>query len=100
MIHHTLCTLAWQSPVAAARLKCRYYKVGAAAATDEIISAWAQAYGNPAGIPAGMESALYERSVERQGGVTGWRQFIVREETAAMSEAGDPVVANAESLTV
>ncbi|AGG70565.1 hypothetical protein SM2011_a6354 (plasmid) [Sinorhizobium meliloti 2011] len=47
-----------------------------------------------------MESALYERSVERQGGVTGWRQFIVREETAAMSEAGDPVVANAESLTV
>ncbi|MDX0953992.1 NO-inducible flavohemoprotein [Sinorhizobium medicae] len=49
------------------------------AATDDIISAWAQAYGNLADILAGMESALYERSAERPGGWTGWRQFIVRE---------------------
>ena len=49
------------------------------AATDEIISAWAQAYGNLADILAGMESDLYERSAAQSGGWTGWRTFVVRE---------------------
>lgn len=49
------------------------------AATGEIISAWAQAYGNLADILMGMESDLYERSAEQDGGWKGWRTFIVRE---------------------
>ncbi|KVQ84478.1 dihydropteridine reductase [Burkholderia multivorans] len=49
------------------------------AATDEIISAWAQAYGNLADLLAGMESGLYEQSATRVGGWTGWRPFIVRD---------------------
>ncbi|KJK10910.1 dihydropteridine reductase [Burkholderiaceae bacterium 16] len=49
------------------------------AATDEIISAWAQAYGNLADILMGIESELYERSAEQDGGWKGWRTFIVRE---------------------
>ncbi|EJO56091.1 NO-inducible flavohemoprotein [Burkholderia multivorans] len=49
------------------------------AATDEIISAWAQAYGNLADLLAGMESGLYEQSATRVGGWTGWRSFIVRD---------------------
>ncbi|MBB5503305.1 NO-inducible flavohemoprotein [Paraburkholderia sp. MM5384-R2] len=49
------------------------------AATDDIISAWAQAYGNLADILMGMESELRERSEQRLGGWTGWRPFIVRE---------------------
>ncbi|KGC07440.1 flavohemoprotein [Burkholderia multivorans] len=49
------------------------------AATDEIISAWAQAYGNLADLLAGMESGLYEQSATRVGGWTGWRTFIVRD---------------------
>ncbi len=49
------------------------------AATDEIISAWAEAYGHLANILAGMESELYERSVDRPGGWTGWRPFVVRD---------------------
>ncbi|KVR43103.1 NO-inducible flavohemoprotein [Burkholderia multivorans] len=49
------------------------------AATDEIISAWAQAYGNLADLLAGMESGLYEQAATRVGGWTGWRTFIVRD---------------------
>ncbi|MDN8012691.1 NO-inducible flavohemoprotein [Burkholderia multivorans] len=49
------------------------------AATDEIVSAWAQAYGNLADLLAGMESGLYEQSATRVGGWTGWRTFIVRD---------------------
>ncbi|MGO4809799.1 NO-inducible flavohemoprotein [Cupriavidus sp. 2MCAB6] len=49
------------------------------AATGEIISAWAQAYGNLADILMGIESELYERSAEQDGGWKGWRTFIVRE---------------------
>ncbi|MGR3908974.1 NO-inducible flavohemoprotein [Burkholderia sp. SR8] len=49
------------------------------AATDDIISAWAQAYGNLADVLMGMESSLYEQSSERLGGWTGWRTFVVRE---------------------
>ena len=49
------------------------------AATDEIISAWAQAYGNLADLLMGIESDLYEKSAARLGGWTGWRPFVVRE---------------------
>jgi nitric oxide dioxygenase len=49
------------------------------AATDEIISAWAQAYGNLADLLMGMESDLYEQSDAKLGGWTGWRTFVVRE---------------------
>ncbi|MDR3099785.1 MAG: NO-inducible flavohemoprotein [Paraburkholderia sp.] len=49
------------------------------AATDDIISAWAQAYGNLADVLMGMESELYEGSTGQLGGWTGWRSFVVRE---------------------
>jgi nitric oxide dioxygenase len=48
------------------------------AATDDIISAWAQAYGNLADILMGMESGLREETAVRLGGWTGWREFVVR----------------------
>ncbi|SKC99448.1 Ferredoxin-NADP reductase [Burkholderia sp. YR290] len=48
-------------------------------ATEDIVSAWAQAYSNLADMLMGMESELYEGSVERLGGWTGWRTFVVRE---------------------
>jgi nitric oxide dioxygenase len=48
------------------------------AATEDIISAWAQAYGNLADILMGRESQLREQTVEEPGGWTGWREFVVR----------------------
>lgn len=66
-------------PIVGENLLAAIKEVLGAAATDEIISAWAQAYGNLADILAGMESELYERSAERSGGWTGWRRFVVRD---------------------
>jgi len=47
------------------------------AATDDIISAWAQAYGNLADILMGRESELREETAGETGGWTGWREFKV-----------------------
>lgn len=52
------------------------------AATDDIISAWAQAYGNLADILMGMESSLGEETSEQPGGWVGWRDFVVRAKQA------------------
>jgi nitric oxide dioxygenase len=48
------------------------------AATEDIISAWAQAYGNLADILMGRESQLREQTVGEPGGWVGWRQFVVK----------------------
>jgi nitric oxide dioxygenase len=47
------------------------------AATEDIISAWAQAYGNLADILMGRESELREQTAQETGGWTGWRAFRV-----------------------
>jgi nitric oxide dioxygenase len=47
------------------------------AATDDIISAWAQAYGNLADILMGREAELNEKTAAEKGGWVGWRAFVV-----------------------
>jgi nitric oxide dioxygenase len=55
------------------------------AANDDVISAWAQAYGNLADVLMGMESELREASAAELGGWTGWRSFVVTEKHAESS---------------
>ncbi|WP_244817366.1 NO-inducible flavohemoprotein [Caballeronia sp. Lep1P3] len=55
------------------------------AATDDIIAAWAQAYGNLADALMGMESELREKSAGQVGGWTGWRSFVVKDKRAESS---------------
>jgi nitric oxide dioxygenase len=66
-------------PIVGEHLLAAIKEVLGDAATDEIISAWAQAYGNLADILMGMECELRESSAGRTGGWTGWRTFVVRE---------------------
>ena len=66
-------------PIVGEHLLSAIREVLGAAATDEIISAWSQAYGNLADVLMGMETELYEQSTSRLGGWTGWRLFVVRE---------------------
>lgn len=66
-------------PIVGEHLLAAIKEVLGDAATDEIISAWAQAYGNLADILMGMECELRESSAGRAGGWTGWRTFVVRE---------------------
>ncbi|HEV7929674.1 MAG TPA: NO-inducible flavohemoprotein, partial [Nitrosospira sp.] len=76
--HASLGVRPEQYPIVGEHLLASIKEVLGDAATDEIISAWAQAYGNLADILMGMESELSEESAEKQGGWTGWREFVVR----------------------
>ncbi len=77
--HASLGVRPEQYPIVGEHLLGAIKEVLGAAASEEIISAWAQAYGNLADILMGMESELYERSADQPGGWTGWRSFVVRE---------------------
>ncbi|WP_066735935.1 NO-inducible flavohemoprotein [Cupriavidus sp. D384] len=77
--HASLGVRPEQYPIVGEHLLGAIKEVLGNAATDEIISAWAQAYGNLADVLMGMESGLYEESAAQPGGWTGWRSFVVRD---------------------
>jgi nitric oxide dioxygenase len=66
-----------QYPIIGEHLLAAIKTVLGDAATDDIISAWAQAYGNLADILMGMESGLREEASDKPGGWVGWRDFAV-----------------------
>ena len=80
--HASLGVRPEQYPIVGEHLLAAIKEVLGSAATDEIISAWAQAYGNLADVLMGIESELYERSAVQPGGWAGWRTFVVREKRA------------------
>ncbi len=47
------------------------------AATDEVMTAWEEAYWALADILMAREKTLYDRSAAAPGGWTGWREFVV-----------------------
>lgn len=51
--------------------------LGEEAATDELIAAWAAAYGQLADLLIAEEAKLYAQAVRKEGGWTGWRGFRV-----------------------
>ena len=56
------------------------------AATDELVDAWAAAYGQLADLLIGRERALYAAAASRDGGWTGWRAFKVVRKTPESAE--------------
>jgi len=76
--HASLGVRPEQYPIVGEHLLAAIKDVLGDAATDDIISAWAQAYGNLADILMGMESGLREETSEKPGGWVGWRDFVVR----------------------
>jgi nitric oxide dioxygenase len=77
--HASLGVLPEHYPIVGEHLLGAIKEVLGDAATEDIISAWALAYGNLADVLMGLESTLYEGSAEKLGGWTGWRTFVVRE---------------------
>lgn len=57
-----------------------------AAATEDIMYAWEQAYGQLADVLVGMERELYQASASTPGGWNGWREFVVREKNPESEE--------------
>ncbi|MGO1245548.1 MAG: NO-inducible flavohemoprotein [Sphingobacterium sp.] len=56
------------------------------AATPELIDAWTTAYGQLADLMSGHEKGLYQLQVEKEGGWTGWRPFVIRNKVEESSE--------------
>jgi len=57
-----------------------------AAATPEIIDAWAAAYNQLAQIMIGHEAGIYAQQTERTHGWTGWRPFLVKKKVVESAE--------------
>lgn len=68
-----------QYPIVGEHLLGAIKDVLGAAATDEILSAWAQAYQNLADTLIRMENGLRDESARRAGGWVSWRSFVVRD---------------------
>ena len=56
------------------------------AATPEIIGAWSVAYSQLASIMSGHETGIYSKQVEKKGGWTGWRPFVVKQKIEESTE--------------
>ncbi len=55
-------------------------------ATPEVIDAWTVAYDQLAALMSGHESSLYREQVQKNGGWTGWRPFIVKDKIKESEE--------------
>jgi nitric oxide dioxygenase len=80
--HASLGVRPEQYPIVGEYLLAAIKEVLGDAATDDIIAAWAQAYGNLADILMGRESELTEQTAASAGGWTGWREFVLRTKQA------------------
>ncbi len=64
-------------PIVGENLLASIREVLGAAATDEIIDAWAEAYGALAGVLIGRESQIVRENAEKPGGWDGFRKFVI-----------------------
>ena len=60
--------------------------LGGEVATDELIAAWAAAYGQLADVLVGMEDRLYKEAATQAGGWSGWRGFKVAQKKIESDE--------------
>ncbi len=68
-------------PIVGENLLASIREVLGEAATDDIIDAWAQAYGFLANILIGREKQIYEENARKEGGWEGFKPFrVVRKE--------------------
>ncbi len=73
-------------PIVGHHLLASIREVLGAAATDELIAAWAAAYGQLADVLIAEEAQLYAAAAFKQGGWTGWRGFVVAKKEQESSE--------------
>jgi nitric oxide dioxygenase len=75
--HRSLGILPEHYPIVGETLLAAIKDVLGDAATDEIINAWAEAYGVISGAFIGIEQGMYEEAAVQAGGWTGFRNFVV-----------------------
>ncbi len=75
--HRALGILPEHYPIVGENLLAAIKTVLAEAATDEIIDAWAQAYGIIADVFISVEAEMYQEAEQQKGGWRGFRRFVV-----------------------
>lgn len=75
--HRSLGITADQYPIVGQNLLQAIKEVLGDAATDEILNAWAEAYGVIADVFISVEAEMYKEAEEQQGGWAGYRAFRV-----------------------
>lgn len=55
-------------------------------ATPELLEAWTVAYEQLASLMSGMEQKIYNDQINKKGGWTGWRPFIVKKKVKESAE--------------
>lgn len=84
------------SVVGACLLRAIREVLGAEIATDAVITAWGNAYGQLATILIGAEKDLMDKRAAAPGGWRGGRQFVVKEKIPESSEITSFVLASAD----
>ncbi|MDQ0154046.1 NO-inducible flavohemoprotein [Robertmurraya andreesenii] len=75
--HRALGVLPEHYPIVGENLLAAIKEVLGDAATDEVIGAWAEAYGVIADAFIGIEKEMYADAKEQEGGWEGFRNFVV-----------------------
>ncbi|MFD2738685.1 NO-inducible flavohemoprotein [Sulfitobacter aestuarii] len=70
------------------------------AATQEVLTAWGEAYWFLANVLIGREKDLYTAQAEAPGGWSGWRDFVVAEKIAETSEISSFILRPADDAPV
>ncbi|MGL5336245.1 MAG: NO-inducible flavohemoprotein, partial [Enterovibrio sp.] len=70
---------AEQYDIVGGHLLATLKELGGSAVTDEVLDAWAKAYGVLAGIFIGREKEIYQERASQKGGWEGTRSFIIKE---------------------
>ncbi|MCH8619005.1 NO-inducible flavohemoprotein [Undibacterium sp. TS12] len=73
-------------PIVGGHLLASIKEVLGEAASDELIAAWAAAYGQLADVLTGLENDIYGKAALAEGGWTGWRAFKVSEKVMESEE--------------
>jgi len=80
--HRSLGIKAEHYPIVGENLLAAIKDVLGDAATDEIIQAWAEAYGVIADAFISVEAEMYEKACEQPGGWSDFREFVVQRKVA------------------
>ncbi len=72
-------------PIVGENLLASIREVLGEGATDDIINAWAEAYGFLADILTGREKQIYDDNAKKSGGWSGFRKFIIDKKEAESS---------------
>ncbi|MFZ6742483.1 NO-inducible flavohemoprotein [Undibacterium sp. JH2W] len=73
-------------PIVGTHLLASIKEVLGDAASNELLQAWAAAYGQLADVLIAQETAIYAKAAMLPGGWTGWRSFVVAEKIAESEE--------------